>query len=106
MGKYLVKGNYVGDGAAALLNEGGTKRLEVAQAAAESVGGGLDCMYFAFGDTDIYAIGDFPDDSSATALSLLINSSGLVSVTLTPLMTPADVDAAMEKSPTYQPPGS
>jgi hypothetical protein len=36
----------------------------------------------------------------------MINSSGRVSVTLTPLMTAEDVDAAMEKSPTYQPPGS
>ncbi len=106
MGKYLVKGNYVGDGAAALLSEGGTKRREVARAAVESVGGTLDCMYYAFGDTDIYAIGDFPDDASATALSLTINSSGRVSVTVTPLMTPEDVDAALEKSATYQPPGS
>ncbi len=104
MGKYLVKGNYVGDGAAALLSDGGTKRRDVAAAAAESVGGTLDCLYFAFGDTDIFSICDFPDDASATALSLLINSSGTVSVTVTPLMTPEDVDAATEKSPNYQAP--
>lgn len=106
MGKYLVRGNYVGDGVKGLLSEGGSKRHEAAQAAIESVGGKLDCLYYAFGETDIYGICDFPDDASATALSLLINSSGVVSVNLVPLMTPEDVDQALTKSPTYRAPGA
>ena len=35
-----------------------------------------------------------PTTQSATAVSLLINASGAVSLNLTPLMTPEDVDAA------------
>ena len=105
MGKFLIRGNYVGEGVKGLLADGGTKRRAAAEAAVQSVGGTLDCMYYAVGDTDVYGICDVPDDASATALSLLINSSGAVSVNLTPLMTPEDVDAAMTKSPTYQPPG-
>ena len=106
MGKYLVRGNYIGDGAKGLLAEGGSRRRTAGTAAVESVGGSLDCMYFAFGDTDVYAICDMPDDASATAVSLLINSSGSLSVNITPLMTPEDVDAAAAKSPAYNPPGS
>ena len=106
MGKYLIRGNYVGEGVKGLMKDGGSKRQEAARAAVESVGGTLDCMYYAFGETDIYGICDMPDDASATALSLLINSSGAVSVDLVPLMSPADVDQALTKSPTYSPPGS
>ncbi len=71
-----------------------------------SVGGSLDCMYYAFGETDLYGICDLPDASSAAAVSLLINSSGAVQLSLTPLLTPEDLDAAAAKSPTYTPPGS
>ena len=106
MAKYLITGNYVGDGIAGLLAEGGTSRQNAAQAAVASVGGSIDSMYFAFGDTDVYAICDFPDDASAAAISLLINSSGSIRLSLTPLLTAEDLDAASQKSPTYSPPGS
>lgn len=106
MSKYLIKGNYVGDGVKGLMADGGSKRVEAATAAIASVGGTLECMYFAFGDTDIFAICDFPDTASATAMSLAINSTGAVALSLTPLMTAADVDAAVAKSPSYRPPGS
>jgi uncharacterized protein with GYD domain len=106
MAKYLFRANYVGDGVKGLMSEGGTKRREAARAAIESVGGSLDCMYYAFGDTDAYGVVDFPDAASATALSLLINASGSVTFNLTPLMTPEEVDAATAKSPSYRAPGS
>lgn len=105
MSKYLVKGNYVGDGVKGLMQEGGSRRRDAAAAAIESVGGSLDCLYFAFGDADVLGICDFPDVASATAASLAINATGAVSITLTPLMTPEDVDAAAAKTPAYRPPG-
>ena len=86
------------------MTEGGSKRRDAAQAAVESVGGTLNCMYYTFGDTDLYAICDLPDNPSATAVSLLINASGAVSLNLTPLMTPEDVDAAVAKTPSYRAP--
>ena len=106
MAKFLIRANYVGDGVKGLMTEGGSKRRDAARAAVESVGGTLDCMYFAFGDTDVYAICDMPDDASATAASLMINSSGAVSINLTPLMTPEEVDAATAKTPSYRAPGT
>jgi uncharacterized protein with GYD domain len=106
MPKYLIKGNYVGEGVKGLLEEGGSKRSEAAKGAIESVGGTMESIYYAFGDTDVYGVAEFPDDASAAACSLLINSSGRVAVTLTPLLTVEDVDAAASKSPTYRAPGT
>jgi uncharacterized protein with GYD domain len=106
MPKYLVRANYVGDGVKGLLAEGGTKRRDAARAAIESGGGTLESMYFAFGETDVFGVVDFPDDASATAVSLMINASGSVALDLTPLMTPEDVDAAVAKGATYRPPGA
>ena len=106
MAKYLVKGNYVGEGIAGLLAEGGTSREAAAAAAVASVGGTMEDLYFAFGDTDVYAICDLPDPASAAAVSLLINSSGNVQISLTPLLSAEDLDAASKKSPSYRPPGT
>ncbi len=106
MAKYLLRANYVGDGIKGLMSEGGSKRRDAARAAVESVGGTMDCMYYAFGETDVYAIADLPDDASATALSLVINGSGAVSAHVVPLMTAEDVDAAVAKTPSYRPPGT
>lgn len=106
MSKYLFRSNYSSDGVSGLMREGGTSRRDASAAAIESVGGTLDCFYYALGDTDVFLICDLPDDASAVALSLLVNSSGLVSGTMTPLMTPDEIDAAAAKSPSYRPPGT
>ena len=99
MSKYLFEANYVGDGIKGLMREGGTKRRDAVVEALKSVGGTLECFYYAFGDIDI------PDQASAAALSLMINSTGAVSLTLKPLMTLEDLDAAASKTPSYRPPG-
>ncbi|MCG2622189.1 GYD domain-containing protein [Arthrobacter sp. I2-34] len=105
MTKYLFQANYVGQGIKGLMQEGGTKRQAAVVQALESVGGSLECMYYAFGETDVLGVFDIPDQSSAAALSLMINSSGAVSLRLTPLMTPEDLDAAASKTPSYRAPG-
>lgn len=105
MAKYLVQANYVGDGVRGLMEEGGTRRREAATAAIESVGGSVESFYYAFGDVDVYGICEFPDDASATSFSLMVNASGAVALSLTPLMSAADLDAAAAKTPAYRPPG-
>ena len=77
--------------------------MAAATAALESVGGTLDCFYYDFGLTDIYAIIDVKDEATAFNASLLINSSGAVNVTLTPLFDPSVIGAGAEGS--YTPPG-
>ncbi|MBT5581960.1 MAG: GYD domain-containing protein [Acidimicrobiaceae bacterium] len=106
MSKYLVTGNYNAEGAKGLMQEGGSKRLAAATAAIESVGGSVDSFYYAFGADDVIGIVDFPDDASATAVSLMINSSGAVSIKLTPLMTVEEIDAAAAKTASYRAPGT
>jgi uncharacterized protein with GYD domain len=106
MAKYLIQGNYVGDGLKGLIKDGGSSRRDAAEAAIASVGGNLDCLYYAFGDTDVYGIADLPDEASAVAVSLLINSSGAVEVGLTPLLDPEVLDEAAKKSPEYRAPGT
>lgn len=106
MPKYLVRANYVGDGIKGLMAEGGTKRRDAVEASLASVGGTLESLYYAFGDTDVFGIGDFPDEASATAWSLMINSTGAVTLNLVPLMTPEDLDAAVAKTPSYRAPGA
>lgn len=105
MSKYLVKGNYVGEGVRGLMREGGARRRDAVTAAIESVGGSMESFYYAFGDTDAFVICDFPDEASATAFSLMVNASGAVKVSMTPLMTPENLDAAAAMSPAYRPPG-
>ena len=63
-------------------------------------------MYYAFGEVDVLGVMDIPDQASAAALSLMINSTGAVSVHLIPLMTPEDIDAATTKTPSYRAPGA
>jgi uncharacterized protein with GYD domain len=105
MAKYLVKANYVGEGVQGLLSEGGTARRAAVQKGLESLGGTLESMYYAFGDTDAYLIIDMPDNVSATSMSLVTNASGVAKVSVTVLLTPEEVDAATKMTPDYRPPG-
>ena len=106
MSKYLVTGSYNADGVNGLMQEGGSSRRAAATAAIESVGGSVESFYYAFGDDDVVGICDFPDTASAAALSMMINSTGAVSVTLKPLITVEEIDAAAGMTPSYRPPGS
>jgi uncharacterized protein with GYD domain len=106
MPKYMLEVNYTLDGVRGVIAKGGSARKAAAQAAAESVGGTLDSLYFAFGGTDAFAVADLPDNNAAAALALKVTASGGASVRTTVLLTPEDVDAATKMSVQYTPPGS
>ncbi len=106
MAKYLIEGNYVGDGIKGLLKEGGSSRREAIEKLVASVGGKLESVYYAFGDVDVYVVAELPDHASAAAVALTATASGTVSIKTTVLMTPEDIDAAAKKSPSYRPAGS
>ena len=106
MAKYLLEVNYTLEGVKGVKAKGGSARLAAAKAAAESVGGSIECFYFAFGGTDVYAIGDFPDNVSAASLSLAVAAGGGVSVKTVVLLTPEEIDQAVAKTVSYAPPGS
>ena len=105
MPKYLLQGSYTAEGSKGLLKDGGSKRRAAAKTLVESLGGKIECLYFAFGETDVLAIVDMPDSASAAAASLAIGASGGLSSKLTVLLTAEEIDQAAKKSATYTPPG-
>jgi uncharacterized protein with GYD domain len=104
--KYLIKASYNSEGAKGLLKAGGTTRKQAVEKMMNDMGGKLESFYFAFGEQDVYAIGEIPDTATAVAISLSINASGLVTVSLTVLVDPEDVDKAKGISVNYRSPGN
>lgn len=75
----------------------------------ESVGGSLESVYYAFGDYDIVAICQFPDNASAGSVSIAAAAGGAVKIhTTTPLMTMEEGVEMMRKAGAsgYRPPGN
>ncbi len=104
--KYLIKASYTSEGAKGLLKAGGTTRKQAIEKMMNDMGGKLESFYFAFGEHDVYAIGEIPDTATAAAISLSINASGLVTVSLTVLIDPEDIDKAKNISVNYRSPGN
>ena len=105
MPKYLIRGSYTPAGAAGVLKEGGTGRAAAAEALINSVGGTMESIYWAFGEDDFFVIADMPDAASVASASLTASASGALRLTSTQLMSVADLDEAVAKSPQYRPPG-
>jgi uncharacterized protein with GYD domain len=62
------------------------------------VGGRVEVFYYAFRDTDAFVIVDLPDNVTAAALSLTINAAAAVTVRVTALLTPEEIDAGAKKT--------
>ncbi len=105
MPKYLLQVNYTADGAKGLIKDGGSARRSAAQKAAESLGGRVESMYFAFGAADAYVTAEMPDHASAAAISLALAASGGATARTTVLLTPEEMDQAASKTPIYRAPG-
>jgi uncharacterized protein with GYD domain len=106
MPKYLIEASYTVEGVKGIQSAGGSSRRDAIAKLAESSGGKLESFYFAFGDRDVYTVVELPDNESATAVALQVNSSGAVTIRTTVLVTPEEVDAATKQSVDYRPPGS
>ena len=105
MPKYLLQVSYTLDGVKGVVAKGGSARKAAAQAAAESVGGTLESLYFAFGDTDVFAVADLPDNAAAAALALSVTAAGGAAVRTVVLLTPDEIDGATNQKVEYTPPG-
>jgi uncharacterized protein with GYD domain len=105
MPKYLFEVSYTREGVAGVLGEGGSGRREAAAESFSSLGGQLESFYFAFGERDVFAIADLPDDEAAAAAAMTINASGAITGKTTVLLTPEQVDEAAKRSVAYRPPG-
>ncbi|KAA9035842.1 GYD domain-containing protein [Ginsengibacter hankyongi] len=106
MTKFLITAAYNEDGVKGLLKVGGTNRKEAIAKMIADIGGKLEAFYFAFGDYDVYAIAELPDTTSAAALALTINASGMVNLSTTLLLTPEEIDKAAKMTVNYRSPGN
>lgn len=105
MPKYLIQANYVGEGISGLLKEGGSMRRTAVETLFKSMDGTVEAFYYAFGDTDVFIIGELPDNISASGLVLRVNASGAAACKTTVLLTAEEIDAAVKKTASYRPPG-
>ncbi len=106
MPKYLYQANYTSTGMQGLLKEGGTSRRQVFDDLAKEQGGALEAFYYAFGGADLYMVFDLPDATTAAAVSLVITAGGALSISTVQLITPEEIDAAVNKTVNYRPPGA
>ena len=99
MAYYLLQFAYTPQAWAALTRNP-QNRLEAVRPVAERLGGRLVNKWFAFGDYDVVAILEIPDNVSAAAFSMAIASGGAVrSFKTTPLMTMEEGIEAMRRVP-------
>ncbi len=105
MPKILTLASYTAEGAKGLLKDGGSKRRTAVEQLINSLGGTLEAFYFAFGENDIIAITDVPDNATAAEAGLVTKASGAASGKSIVLLTPEEIDQATQKTVDYQPPG-
>jgi uncharacterized protein with GYD domain len=106
MPKYLILASYTTEGTRGLVRDGGSKRRSVVEQMLKKVGGSLETLYFAFGDTDAYIICDIPDAASAAAISMAVNASGAVDTKTVPLISVEEIYQAVKKQVAYSAPGA
>lgn len=107
MARYLIQAAYTPDSWNALVREPEDRATPV-RAMVERAGGRLDCFYLSFGDYDVVAIADFPDNASAAAVSIAASAGrGVKSIRTTPLLDIDEAIGALTKARAldYEPPG-
>ena len=101
----MVRAALSAEGLKGTLKDGGSRRREIVASLAASLGGKLEAFYYAFGEDDLYAIFDAPDNVSAAAASVTVTAAGIGRVTTVVLLTPEEMDQVAQKHADYRPPG-
>src|SRR5262245_12042111 len=110
MARYLLQVAYTPEAWSAQLKNP-QNRLEIVNLLIQPLGGRFESAYMAFGEYDIVAVMELPDNVSAAALSMVVSAGGACkSIKTTPLMTIEEGMQAMRKgaeaAPSYRPPGA
>jgi uncharacterized protein with GYD domain len=106
MPKYIVKGDYTPEGLKGLIKEGGTSRKEAVSKLAASVDGSLESFHYCAGSPTYFVVFNLPNKTAVTAIAAAIVASGAVTITeCVELLTPAEMDEAVKKTPSYRAPG-
>ncbi len=107
MPHYLIQASYTSEAWESLVKKP-EDRKEAIRPVVEKLGGKIVNSWFAFGEHDIVAILEMPDNLSAAALSLAQMAGGaLRSVKTTPLLEVAEGLESMKRAAKagYRPPG-
>ena len=98
MAHYLIQASYSKEGIGDLVANP-QDRAAAVRPIIEGMGGKLESFYFAFGDYDVIAVAEFPDNVAAAALAMAIGgSAGISSYKTTPLLTMDEAIQAMRKA--------
>ena len=84
-------------------------RVEAVRPVVRKLGGKIDAAYFAFGEYDLIAIVNMPDNVSVAAFSIAASAGGSIkAIKTTPLMTVREGIQAMRKAKrsAYEPPSA
>lgn len=95
---FLIQASYTSQATASMVKNP-QDRAAAVRPMIERNGGKLHGLWLAFGEYDIVAIAEMPDNTSAAAISMAIGSSGAMSAYLTtPLLTMSEATDAMKKA--------
>ena len=93
MAYYLIQASYTGESWGTQIRNP-QNALDRLRPGIEALGGSIESAYYAFGEYDVVAILQFPDNASAGAFSVAASAGGAVhAIKTTPLMT---IDEGME----------
>ncbi|GAA3103986.1 GYD domain-containing protein [Streptosporangium carneum] len=106
MPKYLIQASYTVDGLKGVLQEGGTGRRQAVERLVESVGGRVEQVYFAFGETDVYVIAEIPNNVASAAVGLTVSAAGKARTRTVVLLTAEEIDEAARQEVVYRAPGA
>lgn len=105
MAVYMLQIAYTPEAWAAMVKKP-QDRIEAVRPAVEKFGGKIVCGYLAFGEYDVVAIFEMPNNVSAAAFAMAIGAGGACNkVKTTPLMSTKEGVDAMKKAggSTYKP---
>ena len=98
MSKYLIRASYTSEGWAAQVKNPGN-RLEALKPVVQRLGGKIEQFFYAFGDHDVVAIVDMPNQISAAAWAIAGSAGGAVkNLVTTPLLTVEEGIEALRKA--------
>jgi uncharacterized protein with GYD domain len=98
MPRYLIQASYTSAAAAAFVSKPQDRATGI-RAVVRKLGGKLESLDFCLGDYDVVVVCNFPDDTSAAALSLAVNAPGhLKSYQTTRLMSAKEFLEAQKKA--------
>ena len=107
MAKYLLQAAYTSESWTKQLKSP-ENRIDAIRPTIERLGGTIETAYYAFGEYDVVAVIDFPDNVSAAAWAIAAISGGALKTgKTTPLMTIEEGISAMRKASDvgYESPG-